>query len=876
MTRRLNAPKRQSNSTGGAHLLRTRHLIPLASAISAILAGAPAHAATDTDTAILEEVVVTAQKRSENLQDVPISIEVFDNKKLEQLNVVSLDDYVKYSPSVSYVRSQGQGGNGQPGSSHVYIRGVVSGGDGNHSGSQPSVGTYLDEQPVTTIDGTVDVHIYDIQRIEVLEGPQGTLYGASSESGTIRIIANKPDPTKFEAGYDFDANHVQHGGNGWEVEGFINIPLSPILAIRLVGWDEHDAGFISNVAGTNASACIQNGVRTFGTWAGQPAGKDPVTGILAPCPTVGVIGAGAISNTKYLQRNYNTADTQGGRAALKLDLGDNWTITPTVMGQNLMSEGFFGYDPAVGYLKLAHFGPENSQDSFVQSALTVEGKFSDFDLVYASAYMKRDVHSIADYSDYSEFYDRIFASGAYWTSGPTIGSGHPIMPQELVFTKGYFEKWSHEVRLATPQDLPVKGTVGVFIQRQLHNIWEQYTMPGYNFKDPYGGALFAPQNPDGFGATIPGTSNTIWLTDEQRVDRDKAVFFQGTWDINKQLALNGGLRYFKYENSLQGFYGYANAFFSTPGEGLCFAGPSTRGAPCTDIFKSVSATGNVPRANITYKITPDKLVYATWSKGFRPGGVNRTQVAGIGPYGADFLTNYEVGWKTQWLDRRLRWNGAAFWEDWKNFQFSFLGPNSLTIIENGGSARVKGIENEIEFAATHNLTLSSNFTFLDPVLTQNICGTAGVTNCPGVNPAVNHGNPQPFNGLVWKGPEAPKGSNLPVTPKFKANVVARYVFGDMNGWKPFAQAAWVYQTKTTPLLLRNQLQNVGTQPAYGLLDLAGGASLQNMTFQVFVSNATDKRAQLTRFNQTNPSNDNQTYIIPAQPRTLAIKFGQKF
>ena len=148
--------------------------------------------ATETGGA-LSEVVVTAQKRVENLQNVPISVDVFDTKKIEQLSITNLDDYVKFAPSVSMVGSQGEGGNAQPGESHVYIRGVVNGGDGNHSGSQPTVGTYLDEMPVTTIDGTVDIHIYDIQRIEVLEGPQGTLFGASSESGTIRIISNKPE-----------------------------------------------------------------------------------------------------------------------------------------------------------------------------------------------------------------------------------------------------------------------------------------------------------------------------------------------------------------------------------------------------------------------------------------------------------------------------------------------------------------------------------------------------------------------------------------------------------------------------------------------------------------------------------------------------------
>src|ERR1700704_5701866 len=241
MTRsRLNTSRPQGQNTGRPRGSTVLRYAPLASAISAILAGVPVAQAADAQGG-LDEIVVTAQKKSENLQNVPISIEVLDSAKLEKLHIVNLDDYVKFSPSVAYVRGEGQGGNGQPGTSHIYMRGVVSGGT-NHSGSQPSVGSYLDEQPVTTIDGTVDVHIYDIQRIEVLEGPQGTLYGASSEAGTIRIITNKPDPTKFEAGYDGEGNRVQHGGTGWGVEGFVNFPLSPIAAVRLVAWDQHDAG----------------------------------------------------------------------------------------------------------------------------------------------------------------------------------------------------------------------------------------------------------------------------------------------------------------------------------------------------------------------------------------------------------------------------------------------------------------------------------------------------------------------------------------------------------------------------------------------------------------------------------------------------------
>jgi iron complex outermembrane receptor protein len=153
----------------------------------------PATPPPEARSATLETITVTAQKRAENVQKVPISMQVLSTEKLEQLNVKDFDDYVKYLPSVSY-QSFG------PGFSYVYMRGVASGGDGNHSGSLPSVGMYLDEEPITTIQGALDIHIYDIARVESLSGPQGTLYGASSEAGTIRIITNKPDPGVLAGG----------------------------------------------------------------------------------------------------------------------------------------------------------------------------------------------------------------------------------------------------------------------------------------------------------------------------------------------------------------------------------------------------------------------------------------------------------------------------------------------------------------------------------------------------------------------------------------------------------------------------------------------------------------------------------------------------
>ena len=836
-----------------------RRSIPVASTLLASLPWAMAQAQEATAGG-LEEVVVTATKRSENLQDVPVAVQVLDNTKLEQLNVQGLDDYVKFSPSISYSRGNGQGGNGQPGSSHVYIRGVVNGGDGNHSGSQPSVGTYLDEQPITTIDGTPDVHIYDIARIEVLEGPQGTLYGASSESGTVRIITNKPDPTKFAANVTLDANQVEAGSTGYSAEGYINIPLTDWAAIRLVGFYEHDAGYIDNVMGTDTNACIVNGIRTFPTWDGQPFVPN-----VTPCPAPGVVGHGAITAQPWVKNNYNTVDTSGGRAALRFDISENWTVTPTFMAQRLDTNGVFGYDPNMGDLQVSRFGPENSSDSWYQTALTVEGKFSDFDLVYAGAFMKRSNHTLSEYSDYSLFYDRL-GSGSGWIDN----NSQPIMPQEFVIGASQFEKWSSELRLTTPVKYPVHATMGLFIQRQLHDIRQQYTMPGYGYVNPYGSV----NNPDGFADfySVPNLPQTIWLTQESRVDRDKAVFAEVTWDITDQWSLLGGLRHYSFDNNIVGFFGYSAGYSSHTGVSQCFTGPIVVGTPCTNLDSKSTGNGNVPKGTLTWKITKDKMLYATYSKGFRPGGVNRIQGVNYSP---DYLTNYELGWKTTWWDHRLRWNGALFWEDWKDFQFGFLVPPSITAVQNAGNARIKGIENTLEFAPTNRLNVSLNFTWLKAVTTTDICQFGPSISGPGcVNDAPLFAPFQPSG--EWVGPLARSGTDLPQAPKFKGNFIVRYQFPEVGEWEPFGQAAFTYQTKVAPNLKGNELAVIGFQPSFGLLDLVGGATYRKTNVSLYVTNVADKRAQLTRFTAITPNYDNQVYVIPAQPRTIGLKVSQDF
>ena len=786
-------------------------MLPLA---SALLACSPlAHAAaadTSETTTTLEEVVVTAQKRTENLQDVPISIQALSATKLEELHISNFDDYVKYLPSVSF-QSAG------PGFEHTYIRGVVSGGDGNHSGSLPSVGMYLDEQPVTTIDGNLDIHIYDIQRVEVLNGPQGTLYGASSEAGTIRIITNKPDPSGFQAGYDVEGNTVAHGGIGYTVEAFVNLPLTANSAVRLVAWDEHKAGYIDNVAGSVVF----------------PTGNIP------------------FNNAAYVRKDFNDVDTRGGRAALKVDLNDSWTITPTIMGQDTQVNGNFAYNPALGDLQIQQYFPETLHDSWVQSSLTVEGKISNFDIVYAGAYLTRNTHESSDYTDYSLYYNAAYGASFVDNAGKLINDAQHIVGTD------HYSKISNELRVSSPKDYPFRFVGGVFFQRQVHEILQDYVV---NNGDPLSDAL-----------SIPGWPGTLWLTDQERVDRDSAVFGEFSYDILSNLTANAGIRYFRYDNTLQGFYGFSDNYSSHEGIATCFT-PFVpfHGAPCQDLNGRTTDSGTSPKVNLTYKFDKDHMIYATYSKGFRPGGVNRNGGGTLPPYKPDFLTNFEFGWKTAWDDNRLRFNGAFFLEKWKDFQFSYLGANALTIIANAGQAEIKGTEMDLEYAATQNLTLTAGISWLDAKLTQDYCSDQSVCG-PGSGYS-------PAQAVIDDNEQyAPSGTRLPVVPKFKGDLTARYTF-PMGSFKGNVQGSVVYVGSRTADLRYLASQALGEEPAYTVADFSAGVERDSLTAELFVSNAFDKRAILDRYSECDVLQCGAVaiYNLPNQPRTFGVKFGQRF
>ena len=638
MTRSKLRKIRRQKSNYARTLLRG---IPLA---SALLAGAGVVQAQQAEeNQGLEEVVVTALKTRQNLQDVPLSIQAIGEERLEQLGVSSFDDFAKLLPSVS-VQSAG------PGFARVFMRGAASGDNGNHSGSQPGVGQYLDEQPITTIQGALDIHMYDIARVEALAGPQGTLYGANSESGTIRIITNKPDASAFDAGFAIEGSTVADGDQGYLAEGMVNVPLGDKAAIRMVAWARHDPGYIDNLPAT----------RTF--------------------PTSG------ISMDSLADENYNDADVYGARVALKIDLNDNWSITPGIMAQQTKSNGIYAQQSGVRELAVEHWHPENSDDRWAQAALTVEGKIANLDMTLASSYLKREVDVNSDYSDYAFFYDTLNGSGSYFTDN----DDELINPSQYINGKDHYTKWSHELRFTTPVENKVHAVFGLFAQRQTHDIEQAYKITGLN---------------DAGDVTGDDWDDTFWLTKQYRVDRDSAIFGEITWDVTDKFSLTGGARYFKYENSLEGFFGFGinNAYGSGTGEAACFATNAFENGPCTNLDKTVEDKDTTFKFNATYHITDDAMVYFTRSEGFRPGGVNRRGT--FPPYVADFLTNYEVGWKTSWLENRLRFNGAIYHADWDDFQFSFLGENGLTNLTNAGSAKLEGIEVELQWAVTDSFSL---------------------------------------------------------------------------------------------------------------------------------------------------------------------------
>lgn len=790
---------------------------------SSLIAVSPAAAQDEQPTEGEDETVitVTALKREQNLQDVPLAITAFGTEQLEELQVNELKDAVKFLPSVS-IQSSG------PGFSQIYFRGVASGENANHSTSLPTVGTYLDEMPITTIQGALDIHAYDLNRIEALAGPQGTLYGASSMAGTIKLITNPPDPGETYGAVDFEVNSVAHGEMGGTAEGFINLALSPSAALRVVGWYRKDGGYIDNIPGT----------RTY--------------------PTSGVVH----NNAAFVEDDYNDVDTYGARVALGIDLNDNWTIRPTVMGQVTEANGTFAQERSTAVtdqLQTVQYNPEFSKDEWIQAALTVEGRLGNWDLTIAGGHLWRHDEVHQDYSDYAYFYDALYGYGAYFYDN----AGNFVSPNQYIQGEDDYRRIFGEIRVASPEENRWRLIAGLFGQRQSHGITQHYII------DDIADFL-----------QVAGTDDNIWLTRQRRVDRDLAAFGELSFDLTDSLTATGGIRVYHYKNSLVGFFGFQNPGYSSNPVYACQGPAQTAGAPCTNLDKVTSDTDFIHKLNLTYEISPDALVYATWSRGFRPGGINRR--GSLPPYAADELDNYELGWKTTFGP--IRFNGAVYQQDWNGIQLSFIGANGLSEVRNAGIARVRGVEVDLGYNQG-GLSLNLVGSYNDADIREPFCRIANADFDCTLDVDLD-GSGAIDNANEENAELAPVGTRLPLVPKFKGTAIARYEFPLFGMWDGHVQGA-VSHVGSRRSDLRTIQNNIkGIYDAYTTADFSIGADNGTYRVELFATNLFDSNGKLSTSVQcqetvcgdpdglTGTGGVFYDYVI--KPRTVGLKVGFDF
>jgi outer membrane receptor protein involved in Fe transport len=884
----------------------------LSYAIAAILSGSSAglvHAATatatdtDTSTDMIQEITVTAQRRTENIQDVPISIRALTGETLSQLNVQTLDDYLKYLPNVTTA-------NNGPGQNEVFMRGLSAGsqpsqGSGS-TGLWPNVAIYLDNQSGQLPNRNLDIYAADLNRIEVLEGPQGTLFGAGAEAGAIRYITNEPKLDQTEANVKTGYGVTAHGDPNSDVTAVLNLPLIPdTMAVRAVIYNDARGGYIDNVAATFTRKATDYGIHN----ANYPTGcADGGAGGAPPCQVPP--GSPSINNNNLVGNAINPVTYQGIRVEALYKFNDDWNVLLTQSYQDMNSQGVFYQQPNASDgaplqpLEVTMFNPAYDKDSFESTAWTVNGKFGDLKAVYTGGYLLRNVDQTGDYTNYA----RGVYADYYQCYGP--GSGGNASLKSTCFSPSASwhsveknEHQQHEFRLSTPDDWRLRAIAGAY--------WEAnklYDQTDWMYKNipacTSNGAAGTPGNSGCLTniGTFPDTTvvnpgvqsdNSSFYQDTVRETKQTAFFASVDFDlIPKVLTVTLGTRHFRFDNTSAG---------SVMSSFDCFQGGAPAGgcqsAASYNLNKdnlSDSESGFKSRGNLTWHITPDTMVYYTYSQGFRPGGFNQNggslhapgpdgvpQYAVPTSYSSDKLTNNEIGWKTEFFDHRLQWNGAVYRENWDNVQVAFFDPGLIGNIfynANGQDFLIKGIETSLVARVINGLTLQGAASWNQsrqtnsPVLIDN-------------NPlSANFGKPitqdcNPTCSPVTN-PFGPIGAPSADAPPIQFSLRARYEW-TVAGYNPFVQVGATHngvsytQAGSNPTIAEAGSVKTGRlrfeNPAYSTFDASFGVAKDSWLVTVYGENLSNSNA--STFVSTDQFIVAQT---PLRPRVLGVSFGYKF
>lgn len=804
--------------------LRFQHLTPRSIAILAEAVEPPVVTPRVPTAEERGEVIITANRREENLQNVPITVQAITGDELKALNVATASDLLKYTPNVTY------SGNG-PGTGNVFIRGLGSYGPGNQNQSTiapfPNVALYLDDQSMQFPQRNNDVYLVDMERVELLEGPQGTLVGGGAQAGVIRYITNKPKldaaSGEFNAGYGTTAR----GATNSNLNAVLNVPLvADTLAVRAVVFSDHQGGYVSNVPGT--------------------------IGYLPNSPQV-LAGVNPIANNANLQQNNaNPVDYQGARLSALYKINDDWNVLLQQNYQDMAAEGYFYTYPsapdgqALQPYQITAFTPAYNKDRYESTAWTLNGKIHDLSVVYTGSYMVRHIEGQQDYSNYLRS-----ASGSYYGCiGPGAGFFNPGNFPTLTGQKlqcyppvGSWEDTvanqhqSHELRISTNPDSRVRALLGVY--------WEKFVIDdemNFNYLaipqcGPANLAAALSGGPACVSAVgpVPGSFATdprlrigednAFGEDAQRGYKQTAEFASVDFDlIPRVLTLTGGARHYHYDEFEEGSEWYsettANVILNHV-NGACTNTPGLVGLPyspgrfCGWPFNlSKSESGYRSRGNLTWHVAPDMMAYYTFSQGFRPGGFNRTKTIpgefldATAPYSAtntsyqyeepagyssDSLINHEVGFKSEFLDHRVLFNLSAYDMKWVNIQQLILASAALNIstIVNGSSYSIKGFE--VQFVARITAELSVQGSSSVNSVSQSSAPCLTSVGVDPTNPSTAN-NPTPkgqcitqVNGAPYANPFGQLGSRPAFSPPWQFELRARYDWAAAD-YKPFA---WV-------------------------------------------------------------------------------------